>query len=84
MTYDDYILVHRTERENADGCDLCKYEDRQPWEFPCIVCKRNCMDLYEHMEYVELRRETLTDRIKRGLKEMRPNLEWIEEWKEKR
>ena len=47
MTYDDYILVHQKEREEADGCDLCKYEDRQPWEFPCIVCKRNCMDLYE-------------------------------------
>ncbi len=84
MTYDDYILVHRTERENADGCDLCKYEDRQPWEFPCIVCKRNCMDLYEHIEYAEPKKESLTDRIKRGLKEMRPNLEWIEEWKEKR
>lgn len=73
MTYDDYQLVHKKERENADGCDLCKYEDRQPWEFPCIVCKRNCMDLYEHMEYAEQKRETLADRIKRGLKE----------WKEK-
>lgn len=47
MAYDDYILVHQKEREEADGCDMCKYEDRQPWEFPCIVCKRNCMDLYE-------------------------------------
>ena len=84
MTYDDYILVHQKERENADGCDLCKYEDRQPWETPCLVCKRNAMDLYEHIECAEPKRETLTDRIKRGLKEMRPNLEWIEEWKEKR
>ncbi len=73
MTYDDYILIHRAEREEADGCDMCKYEDRQPWEFPCIVCKQNCMDLYEHMEYAEPKSETLTDRIKRGLKE----------WKEK-
>lgn len=73
MTYDDYILVHRTERENADGCDLCKYEDRQPWEEPCTRCKRNCMDLYEHMEYVELKSESLADRIKRGLKEWRRN-----------
>lgn len=47
MTYDDYQLIHRAEREKADGCDLCKYEDRQPWEFPCIVCKRNAMDLYQ-------------------------------------
>ena len=73
MTYYDYILVHQKERDEADGCDMCKYEDRQPWEFPCIVCKRNCMDLYEHMEYAEPKSETLTDRIKRGLKE----------WKEK-
>lgn len=50
MTYDDYILVHRTERDEADGCDLCEYEDRQPWEDPCARCKRNCMDLYEHMK----------------------------------
>lgn len=73
MTYDDYILVHRTEREEADGCDLCKYADRQPWEEPCTRCKRNMMDLYEHMEYVELKSESLTDRIKRGLKEWRRN-----------
>ena len=46
MTYYDYQLIHRAEREEADGCDLCKYEDRQPWEFPCIVCKRNAMDMY--------------------------------------
>lgn len=47
MTYDDYLLINRKDREEADGCDLCKYEDRQPWETPCLVCKRNCMDLYE-------------------------------------
>jgi len=47
MTYDDYQLVHRKEREEADGCDMCKYEDRQPWEFPCIICRRNARDFYE-------------------------------------
>lgn len=47
MTYDDYQVIHKRERNEADGCDLCKYEDRQPWETPCLVCKRNCMDLYK-------------------------------------
>ena len=47
MTYDDYILIHKTEREEADRCDLCKYEDREPWEEPCTMCKRNWIDLYE-------------------------------------
>ncbi len=74
MTYDDYILVHKKERDEADGCDMCKYEDRQPWEEPCVRCKRNCMDLYEHMEYVELKNETLADSVSRVLKS----------WKEKR
>ena len=47
MTYKEYSQTHEEERREADGCDLCKYEDRQPWEEPCKKCKRNCMDLYE-------------------------------------
>ncbi len=64
MTYDDYILVHQKERENADGCDLCKYEERQPWETPCLVCKRNTMDLYERDTEKYGEREAYTDGVR--------------------
>ncbi len=47
MTYNDYQSIHEDERKEADGCDFCKYADCKPWEAPCLVCKRNCMDLYE-------------------------------------
>lgn len=35
----------------ADGCEGCTYQDREPWEMPCLICKRNAMDLYERWEW---------------------------------
>lgn len=38
-------------RKEADGCEGCTYQDREPWETPCLICKRNAMDLYERWEW---------------------------------
>lgn len=47
MTYIEYLLAHEEERRDADGCEGCTYQDREPWETPCLICKRNTMDLFE-------------------------------------
>lgn len=46
MTYKEYQGNHEEERREADGCEGCTYQDREPCEFPCDVCKRNHADLY--------------------------------------
>ena len=53
MTYYEYNLAHEYERENVGGCGGCTYEIRKPWEMPCRICERNCMDLYERDHYGE-------------------------------
>lgn len=35
------------DREEADGCSKCKYEDTKEWEQPCSLCSRNHKDYYE-------------------------------------
>ena len=50
MTYSEYSQIHEEERREADGCEGCMYQDREPWETPCLICKRNAMDLYERWE----------------------------------
>ena len=35
------ILEAIIERDNADGCSLCAYEDCEKWEMPCAKCKRS-------------------------------------------
>lgn len=50
MTYKDYKIINKKDQDLADGCDLCLWEDREPWETPCLICKRNAMDLYERWE----------------------------------
>ena len=34
-------------RENADGCQGCRYEIKEPWEEPCKICRKNYMDRWE-------------------------------------
>ena len=51
MTYSEYSQIHEEERREADGCEGCMYQDREPWETPCLICKRNAMDLYERWEW---------------------------------
>ena len=51
MTYKEYKGNHEEERREADGCEGCTYQDREPWETPCLICKRNAMDLYERWEW---------------------------------
>lgn len=46
MTYSEYQGNHEEERREADGCEECTYQVREPWEMPCLICKRNAMDLY--------------------------------------
>ena len=33
-------------RENADGCKGCAFEDVEPWQPPCTMCKRNSKDYW--------------------------------------
>ena len=34
------------DKEKADGCSNCAYEDVEEWKMPCVKCKRNCKDYY--------------------------------------
>ena len=38
------------DQQEADGCQGCAYEDRQPWEKPCSRCRRNSKDYYRKAE----------------------------------
>ena len=36
---------------NSDaGCLGCAYEDKEEWEAPCKMCKRNCKDYWRYKE----------------------------------
>lgn len=34
------------DRQEADGCDGCKYIGTPEWEMPCAKCKRACKDYW--------------------------------------
>ena len=33
-------------KEDADGCVGCNFEDVEPWQPPCTMCKRNHKDYW--------------------------------------
>lgn len=33
-----------------EGCTGCAYVDREEWEDPCKMCKRNCKDYWRRGE----------------------------------
>lgn len=49
MTYKEYQGNHEEEIREADGCEGCIWEYREPFllERPCLVCKRNATDFFE-------------------------------------
>ena len=48
MTKNDIIqtLEAIIERDRADGCCGCAFEDVQEWEMPCRDCKRSKKDYW--------------------------------------
>lgn len=34
------------DRQDADGCLGCAFEDKDEWQLPCCRCKRNCKDYW--------------------------------------
>lgn len=40
------ILEAIVEKEKADGCQMCAFENTEEWELPCRKCKRNCKDYW--------------------------------------
>lgn len=34
------------QREDADGCTGCAFQDVDTWELPCRQCKRGCKDYW--------------------------------------
>ena len=40
------IIQAVIDKEKADGCLGCAYEDTEEWCMPCSKCKRNCKDYY--------------------------------------
>ena len=38
------IAIEALLSANADGCDGCKYVNKDEYEMPCLVCKRNHVD----------------------------------------
>lgn len=43
------IAIEALKRENHDGCDGCEHEPKDDFQFPCIICKQNFVDMYEPM-----------------------------------
>ncbi len=34
------------DRQEADGCDGCMYQNKAEWEMPCKQCRRGCKDYW--------------------------------------
>lgn len=43
------IAIEALKREDHDGCDGCEHEPKDDFQFPCIICKQNFVDMYEPM-----------------------------------
>lgn len=41
------------DRQEADGCEGCKFVDVKKWNMTCEVCRRNCTDYYRRAESEE-------------------------------
>lgn len=44
----EYIVeaIEALEKQEADGCVGCAFEDVEEWEKPCVICKRNNKDYW--------------------------------------
>lgn len=38
------------EAYTSEGCTDCVFEDKEEWEFPCTICKRNYKDYWRAEE----------------------------------
>ena len=38
-------------RLEADGCDGCKYQDKESWEMPCSDCKNTHVSHWKGADY---------------------------------
>lgn len=38
------------DRQDADGCGGCAFQDVKEWEMPCSKCKRNAKDYWTRKE----------------------------------
>lgn len=36
------------ERQEADGCVHCVFNDKEDWEMPCVKCRRACKDYWRY------------------------------------
>jgi len=41
------ICVEALEKQEADGCIGCKYETKDQYEMPCLVCKNNYQNMWK-------------------------------------
>lgn len=40
------LAINALEKQMADGCVGCAFEDVEEWEMPCRKCKRACKDYW--------------------------------------
>lgn len=40
------LAIDALEKQEADGCYGCAFEDVEEWEMPCAKCKRNNKDYW--------------------------------------
>lgn len=40
------IAKESLQKEEADGCVGCAFEDVEEWNMPCYKCRRNCKDYW--------------------------------------
>lgn len=44
------MAIEALSAADADGCDGCKYVNKDEYEMPCLVCKRNHVDKWRPCE----------------------------------
>ena len=48
------ILNLVLEQEKAEACNGCKYIQKDPYDEPCLRCKRNCLDYWRRGKQNEI------------------------------
>lgn len=42
------IAIKALESQEANGCEGCKYINKDEFELPCLICKRSKMDYWRN------------------------------------
>lgn len=41
------MAIEALQETNGDGCDGCKYMDKDQYEMPCLICSKSHQNMYK-------------------------------------